>query len=61
MTRFSARARKYLVAVGGIGMLVGLHWLEVEIPGLPQWVMEVLVGLAVSEGVYRAPNSGDNA
>jgi xanthosine utilization system XapX-like protein len=58
MTRFSARARKYLMALGGIGMLVGLRYLEVEIPGLPQWVMEVLVGLAVSEGVYQAPNRG---
>jgi hypothetical protein len=38
-------------------MLVGLHWLEVEIPGLPQWVLDVLVGLAVSEGVYQSPNS----
>jgi xanthosine utilization system XapX-like protein len=57
MTRFSARARKYLMALGGIGMLVGLRYLEVEIPGLPQWVMEVLVGLAVSEGVYQTPNN----
>jgi xanthosine utilization system XapX-like protein len=58
MTRFSARARKYIVALGGMGLLVGLHYLEVEIPGLPEWVMDVLIGLAVSEGVYQAPNGG---
>jgi xanthosine utilization system XapX-like protein len=57
MTRFSARARKYIMALGGIGMLVGLRYLEVEIPGLPQWVMEVLVGLATAEGVYQTPNN----
>jgi xanthosine utilization system XapX-like protein len=57
MTRFSARARKYLMALGGIGLLVGLRYLDVEIPGLPEWVLEVMVGLAVSEGVYRAPNN----
>jgi hypothetical protein len=57
MTRFSARARKYIIALGGVGLLVLLRYLEMEIPGLSNDVRDVLVGLATAEGVYRTPNS----
>jgi hypothetical protein len=57
MTRFSARARKYLIALGGIGLLVLLRYLEMEIPGLSNDVRDVLVGLATAEGVYQTPNN----
>jgi hypothetical protein len=56
MRRFSARARKYMVALGGIALLIGLRYLDVEIPGLPEAVRDTLVGLAAAEGVYQVSN-----
>jgi hypothetical protein len=56
MRRFSARARKYMVALGGIALLIGLRYLDIEIPGLPEAVRDTLVGLAAAEGVYQVSN-----
>ena len=56
MRRFSAQARKYMVALGGIGLLVGLRYLEIDIPGLPEAVRDTLLGLAAAEGVYQVSN-----
>lgn len=56
MTRFSARARKYWFAVGGIALLVGLRYYDIEIPGFPDVMRDILIGLAASEGVYQAAN-----
>jgi hypothetical protein len=54
--RFSARARKYMVALGGVGLLIGLRYLEIDVPGLPEAVRDTLVGLAAAEGVYQVSN-----
>lgn len=54
--RFSAEARKYLVALVGIAALVALDYFKINIPGVPDIVRNILVGLFVSEGVYQASN-----
>lgn len=52
-----ARYRKFFVALCGIGVLVGLRYAEVEIPGLDAIVRDVIVGALVSWGVYQVPNA----
>lgn len=59
MTRFSARARKYWFAFGGIGLLIGLRYFEIDIPGFPDIVRDMIVGLAAAEGVYQASNGAE--
>jgi hypothetical protein len=56
MTRFSARARKYLFALGGVGVLIIMQRFEIAIPGMDEMVSQVIAGLLIAEGVYRAPN-----
>lgn len=56
MERFTANARKYLVAVVGVGLLVGLRYLEIEIPGLPDIVRDLIVAAIAAEAVYQVPN-----
>lgn len=56
MERFTARARKYLFALGGVGLLILMQRLEISIPGLPDIVRDLLIGLVASEGVYQAAN-----
>jgi hypothetical protein len=57
MLRFSARARKYLFCVGGIGLLIAAQQYDLSIPGLPDMVRDMIMGLLVAEGVFQAPNS----
>ena len=45
-----------MVALGGIGLLIGLRYLEIDVPGLPEAVRDTLVGLATAEGVYQVAN-----
>jgi hypothetical protein len=59
MERFTARAPKYLVAGLGIGLLIGLRHLQIEIPGLPDIVRDLIVGAVAMEAVYQAPNAGE--
>jgi hypothetical protein len=56
MLRFTAKARKYLVALAGIGLLVAMRYLDVEIPGLPDIVRDLIAGAVIAEAVYQAPN-----
>lgn len=57
MERFSANARKYLVAVIGVGLLIGLRYLEIDIPGLPDIVRDLIVAAIAAEAVFQVPNS----
>ena len=56
MRRFSAKSRKYLVALGGVWLLIGFRYLQIDVPGLPEAVRDTLVGLAAAEGVYQVSN-----
>lgn len=56
MERFTKNARKYLTALVGIGLLVGMRYLEIEIPGLPAIVSDLVAGALVAEAVYQLPN-----
>ena len=56
MNRFTANARKYLVALLGVGLLVAMRHLDVEIPGLPDIVRDLIAGAFIAEAVYQAPN-----
>ncbi|CCV14965.1 hypothetical protein [Mesorhizobium sp. STM 4661] len=53
-----ARYSKFIVAVAGIGVLIGLQQFRVEIPGLGDVVRDLIVGALVAGGVYRIPNQG---
>ena len=57
MERFTSRARKYLFALGGVALLIALQRFDLAIPGLPDLVSEMLMALAIGEGVYQAKNS----
>lgn len=57
MERFTKRASKYLFALGGIAALIALQQYGISIPGLPDVVGQLVVGLAVAEGVYQVRNS----
>lgn len=52
------RYRKFLVAAGGIGLLIGLRYFEIELPGFDAVVRDLVVGMLVSWGVYQVPNAG---
>lgn len=56
MIRFTKRARKYWFAIGGIALFIAMNRFQIEIPGLPDLVRDLLIGLAVSEGVFQARN-----
>ena len=56
MRRFSTKSRKYMVALGGIGLLIGFRYLQIDVPGLPEAVRDTLVGHAAAEGVYQVSN-----
>lgn len=56
MIRFSKRARKYWFAICGVGLFIAMNRFQIEIPGLPDLVRDLLIGLAVSEGVYQVRN-----
>ena len=56
MIRFSAQARKYLIALGGVGLLVACNRLGLEIPGLPDLIRDCLIAIITAEGVYRVRN-----
>jgi hypothetical protein len=45
-----------LVALGGVGLLIGFRYLQIDVPGLPEAVRDTLVGLAAAEGVYQVSN-----
>ena len=47
---------KFFVALFGIGALIGLRHLEVDIPGLDAIVRDLIVGALVAGGVYQVPN-----
>jgi hypothetical protein len=47
---------KFFVAAGGIGLLLGLQYAHVEIPGLADVVRDLIVGALVAGGVYQVPN-----
>lgn len=57
MERFSKNARKYLTALIGVGLLVGMRYLEIDIPGLPAIVSDLVAGALVAEAVFQIPNS----
>jgi hypothetical protein len=57
MERFTLKAKKYLFALGGIAVMIAAQRYEVAIPGLPDMVSEMLMGLLVAEGVYQARNT----
>jgi hypothetical protein len=48
--------RKFIVAAGGIGLLIGFRAFEIELPGLDTLVRDLIVGALVSWGVYQVPN-----
>lgn len=48
--------RKFIVAAGGIALLIGFRAFEVELPGLDAIVRDLIVGALVSWGVYQVPN-----
>jgi hypothetical protein len=50
------RYRKFFVAFGGVGLLIGLRHFEVEIPGFDAIVRDLIVGALVAGGVYQVPN-----
>ena len=56
MRRFSTKSRKYMVALGGVGLLMGFRYLQIDVPGLPEAVRDTLVGVAAAEGVYQISN-----
>jgi hypothetical protein len=56
MERFTLKAKKYLFALGGVGILIAAQHYNIVIPGLPDIVSEMLMGLLVAEGVYQARN-----
>ncbi len=56
MNRFTIRARKYLFALSGLGLMIAAQRLDLDIPGLPDMVRDLLMGLLVAEGVYQARN-----
>lgn len=57
MERFTRRARKYIVALIGVGVLVGLRYMDIDIPGLPEIARDLLVAALTAEAVYQAPNA----
>ena len=57
MERFTLKAKKYLFALGGIAVMIAAQRYDVVIPGLPDMVSEMLMGLLVAEGVYQARNT----
>ena len=69
MIRFSAQARKYLIALGGVGLLVACNRLgleipglpdlihfDINIPGLPEIIRDVIIAIVATEGVFRIAN-----
>lgn len=50
------RYSKFLVAAGGVAVLIGLQQYQVEIPGLADVVRDLIVGALVAGGVYQVPN-----
>jgi hypothetical protein len=48
---------KFFVAVGGIGLLIGVRHFEIAIPGLDAIVRDLIVGALVAGGVYQVPNA----
>ena len=52
-----ARYSKFFVAAGGIGMLIGLQYFKIVIPGLPDIVRDLIVGALAAGGVYQVPNA----
>ncbi|ESY63877.1 MULTISPECIES: hypothetical protein [Mesorhizobium] len=52
------RYAKFVVALVGIGTLIGLQQAGVEIPGLADIVRDLIVGALVAGGVYQVPNRG---
>ena len=57
MERFSKNARKYVAALVGVGLLIGLRYLEIDIPGLPAIVSDLVAGALVAEAVFQIPNT----
>lgn len=51
-----AKYNKFFVAAFGILVMVGLRYLDVEIPGLGGVVSDLVVGALVAGGVYQVPN-----
>ena len=56
MIRFSAQARKYLIALGGVGLLVACNHFDINIPGLPEIIRDVIIAIVATEGVFRIAN-----
>ena len=50
------RYRKAIAAVIGVGAMIALRELEIELPGFDAIVRDIIVGAFVSWGVYRVPN-----
>lgn len=51
-----AKYSKFLIAVAGIAVLIGLQQFQVEIPGLGDVVRDLIVGALVAGGVYQVEN-----
>lgn len=50
------RYRKLIAAVLGIGVLIGMRYLNVEVPGLQPIIIDLVIGGLTSLGVYQATN-----
>lgn len=50
------RYRKFIVAVLGVGAMIGMRYYGVTIPGLDAVVLDLIVGALTSWGVYQAAN-----
>lgn len=48
---------KFIVAVGGLGLLFALRHYDITLPGIDQVVMESIVSALTAAGVYQARNS----
>lgn len=51
-----ARYRKFFAALIGVSALFALRYYEVEILGLDQVVLELIVSALTAAGVYQVPN-----
>ena len=51
------RYNKLLAATLGLGLLLATSYWNISIPGLDQFVMELILTVATAFGVYQVPNA----
>lgn len=48
--------KKLIAAVVGLGLLYGVNYLNITVPGINQLVMELIISALTAWGVYQVRN-----